>query len=173
MKMAAMKYVHQKQLILDGTFGICTSRLLLWIAMGVDEGGHGIPVAFFLFSAPSGTQATHAGYDTTILTKLLTLWQDSFKPENFEPLVAITDTDTKERGALIRTWPRIKLLLCRFHLRQCWTNKREVLLGRQGMTYYKSHVLSRMQMLELLYVHQFKKNFLPDGFQSIKLFRSK
>ena len=71
MRSAAIDLVHQKQLVLDGTFGLSTSRLLLWIAMGVDGGNHGVPVAFFLFSAPSGTKATHAGYNTSILTKLL------------------------------------------------------------------------------------------------------
>ena len=43
----------------------------------------------------------------------------------FYPLVAITDTDTKERGALQDVWPCIWLLLCHFHLRQCWINHRK------------------------------------------------
>lgn len=75
MREAAWKYCHHQQLIVDGTFGVCTSRLLVWIAMGVDESNRGIPVAMFLFSAPSGTRATHAGYDTKILTELLTHWR--------------------------------------------------------------------------------------------------
>jgi hypothetical protein len=71
--------------------------------MGVDDDGHGIPVAMFLFSAPTRTKATHAGYDTNILAKLLEKWKMSFGQKDgatFEPCVAMTDTDTKERGAL-------------------------------------------------------------------------
>lgn len=150
MRSAAINLVHRKQLILDGTFGLSTSRLLLWIAMGVDSGNHGVPVALFLFSAPSGAKATHAGYNTSILTKLLAAWRDSFN-DNFSPSVAITDTDTKERGALLNTWPNITLLLCRFHLRQCWTNKRNLLLGsKQNTNFFKAHVTASIRELETL-----------------------
>ncbi|KAL7278680.1 hypothetical protein ACG7TL_007682 [Trametes sanguinea] len=110
MRDAAWKYCHGQQLVLDGTFGVCTSRLLLWIAMGVDEARHGIPVAMFLFSAPTGNRATHAGYDTEILTELLTKWKTwmgtsrtagprhspSEPASSFEPFVGMTDTDTKD-----------------------------------------------------------------------------
>jgi hypothetical protein len=72
MDQAAWKYAHHSQLILDGTFGICTTRLLLFTAMAIDEQGKGVPIAFFLFSAPTGNRATHAGYNTDILRKLLT-----------------------------------------------------------------------------------------------------
>ena len=37
MKAASWKYAHGKQLILDGTFGLCDRRLLLFIGMAVDE----------------------------------------------------------------------------------------------------------------------------------------
>jgi hypothetical protein len=127
LKDTAWKYVHHSQLVLDGTFGICSARLLLFIALRKDEDGKGVPVAFFLFSAPTGNKATHAGYNTEILRELLSHWKGTMgsKPsvnvclETFMPYVAITDTDTKERGALLAVWPEICLLLCRFHLRQC------------------------------------------------------
>ena len=78
MKTTAWKYAHRNQLILDGTFGICNSRMLLFIALGVDGFGKGIPLACFLFSAPTGSQATHhAGYDSTILEKILKAWKQS------------------------------------------------------------------------------------------------
>lgn len=150
MKAAAWKYCHKKQIILDGTFGLCTSRLLLWIALGVDELGHGIPVALFLFSAPTGNRATHAGYDTTILTELLsqwTKWLGKQLGEFFCPYVAITDTDFKARGALIRVWSTIILLLCKFHLRQCWTNKRKAVLPR-GESYWRTYLVNRLLALE-------------------------
>ena len=130
MRDAAWKYCHRQQVIIDGTFGVCTSRLLLWIAMGVNEQNHGVPVALFLFSAPTGNRATHAGYDTAILTELLHQWQTCLGVRNeepFKPFVGMTDTDIKERGALIAVWPDISLLLCKFHVRQCWTNKRKSL----------------------------------------------
>ena len=44
MQSAAIKFVHKQQLILDGTFGLSASRLLIWIAMGVNEGNHGVPL---------------------------------------------------------------------------------------------------------------------------------
>ena len=61
MDAAVWKYSHHSQLILDGTFGVCSSRLLLFIVLGVDQLGKGVPLALFLFSAPTGNRATHAG----------------------------------------------------------------------------------------------------------------
>ena len=64
---ATWKYAHGKQIIVNGTFGVCLSHMLLFIAMGVDEDGKGVPLALFLFSAPMGNRATHAGYNQEIL----------------------------------------------------------------------------------------------------------
>jgi MULE transposase domain len=153
MEDAAWSYVHNSQLILDGTFGVSSSRLLLWIAMGLDHQGKGLPVAMFLFSAPAGVLATHAGYDTQVLTHLLKTWKDWLSSRElarnrvFEPRVAITDTDAKERGALTYTWPSIVLLLCKFHMRQCWSNKRQAMLKRDSSL--SAHVIERLRSLEL------------------------
>ncbi|KAJ3858071.1 hypothetical protein EV359DRAFT_2008, partial [Lentinula novae-zelandiae] len=113
---AAYKYAHHSQLIFDGTFGVCSSRLLLFIAMAVDEDRKGVPIALFLFSAPTGNRATQAGYNTEILRELLSYWKEHLvrKYGTFEPYTCITDTDTKERGALVQVWPKIILLICRF-----------------------------------------------------------
>lgn len=149
---AAWKYAHNNQIILDGTFGVCSSRLLLFIAMGIDEEGKGVPLALFLFSAPTGNKATHAGYNRHILRELLGKWKAHLSKGRdviFRPLVAITDTDTKERGALLDVWPEIWLLLCRFHLRQCWTNQRKRLMSGKDPDFWKQHVLRRMQDLEV------------------------
>lgn len=124
---AAWKYGHNSQIVLDGTFGFCNSRMLLFVALAVGSDTHGIPIAFFLFSAPSGAIQTAANYDTTILTKLLHKWKEHCSQQGkgtFAPRVVITDTDTRERTALSTVWPGIKLLLCKFHVRQCWTNRR-------------------------------------------------
>ncbi|KZV80609.1 hypothetical protein EXIGLDRAFT_780756 [Exidia glandulosa HHB12029] len=143
MKEAAWKYSHGQQMILDGTFGVCDSKMLLFIVMGLDENRHGVPLAFLLFSAPTQNKKTSAGYDTAILTELLGAWRDSLglndAKEAFAPLIVITDTDARERAALLRVWPKVYLLLCKFHLRQCWRNHRNTSL--KG----KSPVLSRLK----------------------------
>lgn len=147
---AAWRFTHRRQLILDGTFGVCSSRLLLFIAMGVDDEGKGVPLALFLFSAPAGNQATHAGYNRAIISELLRKWRDhlsSGRSVIFTPLVAITDTDTKERGGLQDAWPYIWLLLCRFHVRTCWTNRRKKLFS--GDDFWKQYMLRRIQDLEV------------------------
>ena len=56
MKDAAWCYGHKSQVMLDGTFGICDKKMLLFILMGVDEKKKGVPLAFLLFSAPGGNQ---------------------------------------------------------------------------------------------------------------------
>ncbi|KAJ4499163.1 hypothetical protein C8R41DRAFT_755296, partial [Lentinula lateritia] len=151
---AAYKYAHHSQLILDGTFGVCSSRLLLFIAMAVDEDRKGVPIALFLFSAPTGNRATQAGYNTEILRELLSYWKAHLvrKYSTFEPYTCITDTDTKERGALVQVWTKITLLICRFHLRQCWTNHRKkTVMGSQN-DYWKNHVRDHLQSIEVLLI---------------------
>ena len=125
MDAAAWKCAHGKQLILDGTFSVCSSCLLLFITMAIDDEGKGVPLALFLFSAPTGNQVTQAGYNQELLCELLHSWKSHLSKGQttpFFPIVAITDTNTKERGALQDVWPHIWLLLCQFHLWQCWTN---------------------------------------------------
>ena len=75
MKEAAWKYAHNSQIMLDGTFGICNRKMLLFIVMGIDEDRKGVPLAFLLFSAPTKNKQTSAGYDTEILTELLREWK--------------------------------------------------------------------------------------------------
>ena len=116
---------------------------LLFIAMGVDENYKGVPLAFFLFSTPTGNKATHAGYDTSILHEFLISWQDSLGNKDgscFKPSVTITDTDTNECAALTLTGPDIYLLLCRFHVCQCWSNHHK----KTSKTWQHSDVLGYM-----------------------------
>jgi len=156
MDAASWKYAHHSQVILDGTFGICTSRLLLFIALACDENQKGIPIAFFLFSAPTGNRATQSGYNTEILTELLSHWRshlgkqpDHPNGEPFTPYVAITDTDTKERAALLNVWAKICLLICKFHLRQCWTNHLKTALRGGESDYWKDEIRHMMKSLEV------------------------
>ncbi|KAJ3907755.1 hypothetical protein F5879DRAFT_986170 [Lentinula edodes] len=129
----AQKYAHHSQLVLDGTFGVCSSRLLLFIALAVDEDNKGIPIALFLFSAETGAKATHASYNTAILEKLVRAWKLRLETKfgSFEPYSAITDTDTKERGAL------------------CWTNHRKKTLRCKAPEFWKNHVRAVLQKLEV------------------------
>ncbi|EPQ52685.1 hypothetical protein GLOTRDRAFT_122648 [Gloeophyllum trabeum ATCC 11539] len=149
---SAWRIAHHSLVMLDGTFGLCSSRLLLFVTMGVDGDGKGVPLALFLFSAPTGNRASHAGYNREILRELLTHWRNHLSctcPDTpFTPFVAITDTDVKERLALLDVWPNLWLLLCKFHVRQCWTNKRNSLLKAKAGDTWKLHVRSRLQNLE-------------------------
>jgi hypothetical protein len=156
MDAAAWKYAHGSQIILDGTFGVCSSRLLLFIA--IDEEGKGVPLAFFLFSAPSGNRATHAGYNWEILRELLGKWKAHLSKGCsciFTPLIAITDTDTKERGALQDIRGNIWLLLCRYYIRSCWTNRRKVLklTGANDSDFWMTYTHGRLLDLEVRYVY--------------------
>lgn len=151
MREAAWQYCHKQQIVIDGTFGISNCRLLLWIAMGIDELGHGLPVALFLFSASTGAQATHGSYNTAILAELLGAWNTWLgirDGESFEPYAAMTDTDFKERGALATVWAYILLLLCRFHIRQCWTNKRRVLRLSGGLSHLRTVLRAQLLSME-------------------------
>ncbi|KAF9030851.1 hypothetical protein BDZ89DRAFT_1132191 [Hymenopellis radicata] len=132
MKGMAWKYGHQSQILLDGTFGLCDSKLLLFILMGIDEDGHGVPLAFLFFSAPSGNKHTAAGYDTKILAKLLQLW--------------VANTDMKERGALLQVFPWIVLLICRVHLRQSWKNHRNKTIKGKAAVY--AEIRNQLHTLE-------------------------
>ncbi|KAJ3912293.1 hypothetical protein F5877DRAFT_93600 [Lentinula edodes] len=98
MDTCAHKYAHHLQLILDGTFGVCSAQLLLFIALAVDESNKGVPIALFLFSAETGAKAMHASYNTVILEKLIQTWKLRLETKfgSFKPYSAITDTDTKE-----------------------------------------------------------------------------
>ncbi|TFK78557.1 hypothetical protein K466DRAFT_507120 [Polyporus arcularius HHB13444] len=150
MRTAAWKYSHGSQMILDGTFGLCDRKVLLFIVMGIDEKARGVPLAFLMFSAPSGNQHTAAGYNTAILTKLLSAWRTSLGTRNdasFTPRVVITDTDFKERGALLSVFPELWLLICKFHLRQSWRNHRARVVKGTGA--YHDDVRARLRRLEL------------------------
>ncbi|KAJ7218162.1 hypothetical protein C8J57DRAFT_1537513 [Mycena rebaudengoi] len=155
MNSASWKYAHDSQIILDGTFGVCDSRVLLFIVMAVDENRKGVPIAFLLFSAPTGNKQSSSGYNTSIIAKLLGKWKESLNKCAatygragiiFDPRCAITDTDLKERGGLLIVFPDIWLLICRFHLRQSWRNHRNKLL--KGKSQVLVDLKNRMTRLE-------------------------
>lgn len=153
MKEAAWKYAHHSQVLLDGTFGISDKKMLLFIVMGVDEANRGVPLAFLLFSAPEGNRKTAAGYNTDVLFRLLNTWREAMGTrdgEVFDVWVAITDTDLMERAALLRVFPHIILLICKFHLRQSWKNHRNRVL--KGSSSEHDDIRQRLRRLEDLLV---------------------
>ena len=149
MKEAGWKYGHRSQVILDGTFGVCNKKILLFIMMGVDELNRRVPLALFLFSAPSDNKRKSAGYNTEVLERLLQKWKEAMGTRNgeaFLPKVAITDTDMVERGALLKVFPDIWLLICKFHIRQSWKNHCNT--HTRGNTGVHTQVKARLRAVE-------------------------
>ncbi|KAJ6605106.1 hypothetical protein B0H10DRAFT_1957228 [Mycena sp. CBHHK59/15] len=143
MNSAAWRYAHDSQIILDRIFGVCDSHLLLFTVMAVNENRKGVPVTFLLFSAPTGNKQSSSGYNASIISKLIGKWTESLNKcaslygrtgVKFKPCCAITDTDLKERAALIIVFPDIWLLICRFHLRQSWIIRQRRTFGKVGLT---------------------------------------
>ena len=132
---AAWKYAHQSQIILDGTFGVCDKKILLFIIMGIDENKKGVPLAFLLFSAPSGNWHTAAGYNTEIIVKLIEEWKKSLGAQN-----------GKELEAWVRLWTQIWLLICKFYIRQSWQNHQNKEL--KGDSPLHIDVKNQLQQLE-------------------------
>jgi hypothetical protein len=75
MKAAAWQFGHHKQVLMDLTFGFFSAQALLLILMALDDNGKGIPIAFILFTARDTDKATHADYNTTLLTGLLGIYK--------------------------------------------------------------------------------------------------
>jgi hypothetical protein len=174
----AWKYGHQSLILLDGTFGISKHKLLLFIIMVIDNNGKGIPITFIIFTPPPNNRLTAVGYDSEIIERLLTIFRDKISAAysqnllqhdptavkvTFNPLVAMTDADVKERGPLSRVWPGIFLLLCYFHLGQCWKNEMNKRLGRGGED---SAVLQR-QTLRAYLRSVLKEAWTTDGTEDI------
>ncbi|KAF7790324.1 hypothetical protein EIP86_001278 [Pleurotus ostreatoroseus] len=154
MQDAAWKYAHHSQVLLDGTFGICNRKILLFIVMGIDEKKRGVPLAFMLFSARSEAKQASASYDSETIQRLLTAWKTklgSREDQVFTPYVAITDTDLVERNALAAVFPEIWLLICKFHLRQSWRNHRNRVL--KGTSPLSMEMKVRMKRIEDSLVH--------------------
>ncbi|KAL6307979.1 hypothetical protein BKA93DRAFT_707554, partial [Sparassis latifolia] len=123
---AAWTFGYKKQIIMDGTFRICSARVLCFIIMVINDQNKGIPVAHIVFSAKKHTKAVHADYNGALLTRLV----EKFKigmgvnplGDTFCAAVAMTDNDPRERLALETTWEDILCILCLFHTWQAWRN---------------------------------------------------
>ncbi len=87
----AWNYGHQNIILLDGTFGICSRKILFFIILILDKKLQGIPIAYFIFSPPSG-KCVQGGYDYEILQKFLNKFKDILGTKNevsFTPKVFI------------------------------------------------------------------------------------
>ncbi len=128
MKVAAWQYAHSHHIFLDLTFGFSSARANLLIIMALDEQKTGIPIGLIIFTAKADAKAVHADYNTELIKSLLEKWRQGLGTmggnqfEFLEPQVATTDYDTRERTALQELWPSMLLLLCMFHIWQCWRN---------------------------------------------------
>lgn len=109
---------------MDGTFGVCSARVLLFILMVIDNCNRGIPVAFYLFSAKEDHTAVHASYNTAVLAEGVQRFKEALGKnaagEEFDITVANIDNDSREQYAISAFWPNIQLLLCAFHTWQFW-----------------------------------------------------
>ncbi|CAG8687195.1 24460_t:CDS:2, partial [Gigaspora rosea] len=138
----AWKYGHQNLILIDGTFGVSKNKLLLFIIMVIDENNKGIPISFIIFTPPSQNRLTSSGYDSNILEQLLIIFRDRIstiynqnhfsKNQNataitFSHLIAMTNTDVKERKALLKQLGR--------------GGENNIVLQRQTLKAYLSNLL--------------------------------
>ncbi|KAJ7144005.1 hypothetical protein C8R44DRAFT_915867 [Mycena epipterygia] len=125
-KLVAWKFGHQKQMLMDLTFGVCSGRALLALLMVLDDNNKGLPVASILFTAKKETKAVHADYDKKIMAELIGKYKAGMGKnpagEAFEPAVVGTDNDPREHHGLRFNWATVWLLLCIFHVWQAWRN---------------------------------------------------
>ena len=73
----AWKYGNNNVLVMDGTFGVSTKKVLCFIVHVVDENNRGNPCAYFVFSPKTGQEGVAGAYDTEILRMYLQLWRDA------------------------------------------------------------------------------------------------
>ncbi|KAJ7183914.1 hypothetical protein C8R46DRAFT_1210048 [Mycena filopes] len=125
-RLAAWRYGHKKQVLMDLTFGVCSGRVLLAILMAIDKNNHGVPIGQIIFTARKSAKAVHADYNGQLLKDVLGKYKAGLgknaEGEEFTMEVASTDNDPRERFGLRETWLGVYLLLCMFHTWQAWRN---------------------------------------------------
>ncbi|KAH6902654.1 hypothetical protein BKA70DRAFT_1228940 [Coprinopsis sp. MPI-PUGE-AT-0042] len=104
MKKAAWEHGHKWQVLMDLTFGFCSTPALLLILMAVDkETGRGLPIGFILFTPKEKAKAVHADYNTEILTRLLRLYKERLAQVGKTDSIALFDSVRKRLARFIRT----------------------------------------------------------------------
>ncbi|KAJ3259513.1 hypothetical protein HK104_006918, partial [Borealophlyctis nickersoniae] len=84
----AWNHANGNVIMVDGTFGISKHKLLLFIVLTLNENKHVIPLAYFVFSPPTGNKQTSSGYDGAVLTRLFAKYRAGLEKDadlKFEP----------------------------------------------------------------------------------------
>ncbi|KAJ7136679.1 hypothetical protein C8R44DRAFT_608573, partial [Mycena epipterygia] len=143
-RLAAWRYGHKKQVLMDLTFGVCSGCVLLAILMAIDENNHGIPIAEILFSAQKRAKAVHADYDSALIEEVLGKWKAGMGTnaagEAFEICVSSTDNDlrTKHLAVIPKGEDReeIRRWLGKFLMRLL----KEIIVYEEAITAYNSEL---------------------------------
>ncbi|RKO87950.1 hypothetical protein BDK51DRAFT_37579 [Blyttiomyces helicus] len=128
---------------MDGTFGVCLQKILLFLMLVIDENYHGVPVALFCplsVICPAGKLPDFLGLRYRHSRALFIKMEGCVGGEGCVSYISVaihlqlcmTDTDLKEINALKSVWPGIIALLCMFHVSQSWKNQLIKELGRGG-----------------------------------------
>lgn len=106
---------ESEKIYLDGTFTYCTKFFLQLFTLHIIKNGHYIPLAFCLL--PNKLEKTYK--------KLFELLRNKCEQCKFTlaPKHAVVDFEIAIHNAIKSVWPNVKLVGCRFHLRQAWFRK--------------------------------------------------
>jgi hypothetical protein len=132
---SAVNYCHDGVLHMDGTFGLCDSKLLLFVLYALDDASKGKSSPFAAAVANGSTQACRLASCCSQHLRITALPPPDTTPPSWSSFsdaagvavnvtVAMTDSDVKERTALVTVWHNVELLLCTRHLRECWKHRR-------------------------------------------------
>ncbi|RKO87741.1 hypothetical protein BDK51DRAFT_29331 [Blyttiomyces helicus] len=81
---AAWHHGHGKLILMDSTFGVSLQKILFFVVLVIDENYKGVPVALFLFSAPTGNLQTSSSYNTSIFPRFFSKWKAASGEKNGE-----------------------------------------------------------------------------------------
>lgn len=91
MREAAIRYAHDSIVFMDGTFGLSSTKMLVFIVMALSDMYTGVPIGMFLFTPRKNAKQYAGSYDHTILETFLTKWrafvQEGCSDIIFEPRV--------------------------------------------------------------------------------------
>ncbi|KAF9499182.1 hypothetical protein BDN71DRAFT_1384280, partial [Pleurotus eryngii] len=90
----AWKYVHHHQVLMDGTFSVCSSAILIFFLMAIDKYNIGILTATIIFTLKQDAKAAHASYDNAILKDVLACWKAGMGVHNSKTIqIGLGNTD--------------------------------------------------------------------------------
>lgn len=110
---------NSEEIYVDGTFKCCLKYFLQLFTLHIFDNGHYIPLAFCLL--PNKDTETYAEAFRLIKERCEEM-QVAFNPRR-----VIVDFEKGIHRALIKIWPSIIIIGCRFHLGQSWFRKMQEL----------------------------------------------